>query len=80
MATRSVPDGISLRSVALPVEHGGWGMLGEPLLLGLFIAPSWAGLGVALGALGGFLAVADRRYRFAVRRRFAAVAAAVSGA
>lgn len=56
MSARSAVDGINLRSVALPVEHGGWGMLGEPLLLGLFVAPSWAGLGVALAALAGFLA------------------------
>jgi cytochrome c-type biogenesis protein CcmF len=40
----------------------------------------WIWGGCLLMALGGFLAVADRRYRFAVRRRFAAVAAAVSGA
>ena len=56
VSARSAVDGINLRSVALPVEHGGWGMLGEPLLLGLFVAPSWAGLGVALAALAGFLA------------------------
>lgn len=58
---------VRLRSVALPVEHGGWGMLGEPLLLGLLVAPSWAGLGVGVAALGAFLmrhplklALADR--------------------
>jgi hypothetical protein len=34
---------LNLKSVALPVEHGGWGMLGEPLLLALLVAPSWAG-------------------------------------
>jgi hypothetical protein len=49
-------EAINLRSVALPVEHGGWGMLGEPLLLGLLVAPSWAGLGVGLASLGAFLA------------------------
>jgi YwiC-like protein len=46
---------LNLKSVALPVEHGGWGMLGEPLLLGLLVAPSWAGLGVALASLAAFL-------------------------
>jgi hypothetical protein len=30
-------------------------MLGEPALLGLLVAPSWAGLGVGLAALGAFL-------------------------
>jgi hypothetical protein len=59
-----------VKSVALPIEHGGWGMLGEPLILGLLVAPSWAGAGVAVAALGAFLArhplklaVADWRRR-----------------
>jgi YwiC-like protein len=59
---------LRLRSLALPVEHGGWGMLGEPMLLGLLVAPSWPGLGIALAAIFGFLArhplklaLADRR-------------------
>jgi hypothetical protein len=56
VSARSAASGINLRSVALPVEHGGWGMLGEPLLLGLLVAPSWAGLGVGLASLGAFLA------------------------
>jgi len=51
----ATPGAVRLKSVALPVEHGGWGMLGEPLLLGLLVAPSWAGLGVGLAALGAFL-------------------------
>jgi YwiC-like protein len=46
---------VSLRTVALPVEHGGWGMLAEPLLIGLVLAPTLAGLGMALAALGAFL-------------------------
>lgn len=47
---------VSLKAVALPVEHGGWGMLGESSLFGLLLAPSWAGLGVGMAALGAFLA------------------------
>jgi hypothetical protein len=31
-------------------------MLGEPLLLGLLVAPSWAGLGVGLASVAAFLA------------------------
>lgn len=38
-----------LKPIALPVEHGGWGFTLEPVLLGLLVAPTWAG-----GALGGF--------------------------
>ncbi len=45
----------SLRATALPAEHGGWGLLGEPLLLGLALAPSAAGLGIAAACLGAFL-------------------------
>jgi len=44
------------KSVALPAEHGGWGFLVEPALLGLVLAPSAAGLCLALAALAGFLA------------------------
>lgn len=47
---------IRLKSVALPVEHGGWGMLAEPILLGLLVAPSWAGLGIGVAAVFAFLA------------------------
>lgn len=44
-----------IRSVALPSEHGGWGFLIEPILLGLFVAASPMGILLALSALGVFL-------------------------
>lgn len=47
---------VRLRSVALPVEHGGWSFLLEPLALGLLVAPSAAGAALALSATGMFLA------------------------
>ena len=54
--TRPVPaEPVSLRAVALPAEHGGWGLLGEPLALALVLAPSWAGFGIAVGCLAAFL-------------------------
>jgi len=53
MATRTRPP---LRSVALPAEHGGWGFTLEPILLGLALVPSAAGLGVAVMGLFAFLA------------------------
>ena len=59
---------LSLKAVALPVEHGGWGFLVEPLVLGVFLAPSPAGLALAVAAFGAFLtrhplklALADRQ-------------------
>ncbi len=50
-----------LRSVALPTEHGGWGLTAEPVVLGLAIAPSWAGVLVGLAALVAFVARAPLR-------------------
>lgn len=47
---------VRLRSIALPTEHGGWGFTIEPILLGLLVAPTWAGFGLALAALSVFLA------------------------
>lgn len=44
------------RSVALPPEHGGWGFVAEAALLGLLVAPSWAGAALALAGFGLFLA------------------------
>jgi hypothetical protein len=41
--------------VALPAEHGGWGFLAEPVVLGLVLAPSSAGGCLAFAALAGFL-------------------------
>ena len=48
--------GVRLRTVALPTEHGGWGITLEPVLLGLLVAPSWAGAGLALATVCAFLA------------------------
>lgn len=45
-----------LRRVALPSEHGSWGLVGEPLVLGLAVAPSWRGLLLAVAVLATFLA------------------------
>jgi hypothetical protein len=49
-------DGVVLKTVALPIEHGGWGFLLEPVVLGLVLAPSWAGLALGGSALAAFLA------------------------
>lgn len=49
------PGRPNLRPIALPVEHGGWGFLLEPILLGLLVAPSMAGLWLGLAAVALFL-------------------------
>jgi hypothetical protein len=47
---------VSLRKIALPVEHGGWGIVLEPAVLGVAVAPTWPGLAIAFAALLAFLA------------------------
>ncbi len=49
------PPRPALRPLALPTEHGGWGFLFEPLVLGLAVAPSWGGGLIAVAAIWAFL-------------------------
>lgn len=44
------------KGIALPVEHGSWGLTLEPVILGLLVAPTIAGLFLAIAAVGVFLA------------------------
>jgi hypothetical protein len=59
----------SFKSVALPGEHGGWGLTVEPGLLGILVAPGWAGLCLALAALVAFLARTPVKLVLIDRRR-----------
>lgn len=82
-----MPDPPSLRSVAIPSEHGGWSLTLEPAILGLIVAPSLAGTALAAAALTGFLlrtplklVVGDRiRARILPRTRPATQAAVAYG-
>jgi len=47
---------VALRPLALPAEHGGWGLLFEPIVLGLLAVASWSGVLVAIAAVFAFLA------------------------
>jgi hypothetical protein len=75
----------AFRSVALPSEHGGWGLTLEPTLLGLLVAWSWPGLALGAAAMLAFLArtpikvvLVDRwRHRWLDRSRYAARVAVV---
>ncbi len=58
-----------IRSVALPIEHGGWAFLLEPIVLGLLVAWSWSGLVLSVGALAAFLL--HQPLKTAVRDRMA---------
>src|SRR5215510_7098450 len=46
---------VPAKSIALPVEHGAWGFLLEPLMAGLILAPSVGAPFIALLAVGAFL-------------------------
>lgn len=46
----------TLRSVAMPTEHGGWGLTIEPGLLALLVEPSVAGALLAVAAVLAFVA------------------------
>jgi hypothetical protein len=73
------------RAVARPEEHGGWSLSAEPALLGLLVAPSWAGGSLAVAAILAFvvrtplkLVLVDRwRGRWLPRTRLALAVAAV---
>ncbi|HYH84032.1 MAG TPA: YwiC-like family protein, partial [Pyrinomonadaceae bacterium] len=64
-----VPARVRLRTVALPVEHGGWSFTLEPVALGLLVAPSIAGLFLAFAAAGAFLARHPLKIVLGDRRR-----------
>jgi hypothetical protein len=57
----------NLKAIALPTEHGGWGFLLEPMLLGLLLAPSWAGFIFAMGIF--FLFLVHQPLKIAVKDR-----------
>jgi hypothetical protein len=58
-----------LRAVAVPAEHGGWGLTAEPVLLGLLVAPSVAGGCLGLAAVVTFVAHTPLRVALVDRHR-----------
>jgi len=72
MSATITAGGVRLRPIAIPMEHGGWGFLLEPIVAALLLAWSGRGLGLAVAAVASFLlrqplkvwwsdAAADRR-------------------
>jgi hypothetical protein len=68
-AAANRPPSVPLRLIVLPTEHGGWSFLGEPILLGLLVAPSWSGTLVALAAVAAFMARQPLRLFVSDRQR-----------
>lgn len=56
MDTSIASPRVRVKAVAVPPEHGAWGFLFEPVVLGLGVAPSLAGLFLSIGVIGAFLA------------------------
>jgi hypothetical protein len=81
---RTTPERPVWRTVALPSEHGGWGLTLEPVLLGLLVAHSLVAVALGVGALFAFLvrtplklaAVDARRGRWLARSKLAVQIAA----
>ena len=59
----------ALAGVAVPTEHGGWGLTAEPVLLGLLVAPSTAGVLLGAAAVLAFLARTPLRVVLVDRHR-----------
>lgn len=55
MAPIAKRTNIPAKSVALPIEHGAWGFLFEPLLAGVILAPSIGGGFISVMIVGAFL-------------------------
>jgi len=78
-AEREAGERVGWRAAAMPSEHGGWGLTLEPVLLGLLVAWSTAGVALGFAAFVAFLlrtpaklvAVDIRRGRWLDRSRLA---------
>ena len=57
------------KAVAIPSEHGGWGLTAEPILLGLLLAFSWPGVAIGVAAMCAFLARTPLKLALVDRRR-----------
>ena len=66
---RPVEERATWKTVAIPSEHGGWGLTAEPVLLGLLLAFSWVGVGIGAAAMLAFLARTPLKLALVDRRR-----------
>lgn len=90
VADKTKTRSVSFKSVALPAEHGSWSLVSEPIVLGMLVAPTWAGLALVIAAFFVFLFnrpfkvywTDRRRRRFyertAMARRYALIFGAIA--
>ena len=57
------------RAVAVPSEHGGWGLTLEPVLLGLLVGFSWPGVAIGVATFLAFLVRTPVKLALVDRRR-----------
>lgn len=70
MTTATAPGARPLwRQVAVPTEHGGWGLTAEPVVLGMAVAPSVAGLCLGVATVLAFLVRTPLRVALVDRHR-----------
>jgi hypothetical protein len=69
MSMTNAPPAVPWRKVLVPAEHGAWGFLAEPLVLGLLVAFSWPGLALAAAVIAAFLARHTLKLVLGDRRR-----------
>lgn len=69
VADKAQARSVSFKSVALPAEHGSWSLVSEPILLGMFIAPTWPGLALVVAAFFLFLLNRPFKIYWTDRRR-----------
>lgn len=86
------PNNALAKSVALPIEHGAWGFLFEPLAAGVLLAPSMAAPWIVLMVVGAFLLRQPLKFlipdwmagknlpRTSLAKKFALIYAAIFGA
>lgn len=55
-STINVTRNVRVKAIALPVEHGSWGFVFEPLVAAIAVAPSLGSVWIALLVIGSFLA------------------------
>ena len=69
MSENGKPGQAAWKAIALPAEHGSWGLTLEPILAGMLTQPSWPGFLFGVAAFAAFLMRWPLRSYLLARRR-----------